>query len=978
MIPLDRNYIRLQFEVRIYSNNGTEFQSFFEKIMEKEYQDFRKIRPYGSDGDGGNDGYRKRLGIYYQVYAPKAPEEKEAFAAKKLVDEFNKLKRFWHEIANVNKYYFVYNDKFTGSVLKLEEAISKLEKDNPDIKFELFLSEDLKRIFMELNESDLLGLGITTDRRQAIRDVYNLLEKVEIEFDKNYYKYSLKMLDNLSDIIQQLDDENLLIDFIISKNRCLQKLEKVEDAIRGFQGLIDRFPSNPKAHLYLSEIFLYSNDLKKCNDLLERATDLDNDFWLLKYIELEKRYLNSQDFDVSKFDFVKIQLSPRIKSKFYLIISLISLEAGEVFTAKQCNEEAMELNPNLLANYILKIAILESEVLLSSKREELIKGAQAILEEVNSVELKFRDNGEISSRNQAILNTKKMNAFLILEKYSEYELLAHESFELVLLCYFDKQIDQILMGLLNFVSIPRSDMVQLLKYLKKSKNNLSEELIKVILLILIIQDDLFTIGVEFFKDTNNHKYLAFINDLKGKNYERILEFIREDTRFAVSLANILKQFPDLRRKIIEQLPNDKGIQKEKLKLLLNYDEGDVDEAFSILKELDLSKLNYVECKPILKIVQEKKAWDYEIVILEKLLEKEATNTFVKFQLELQLFNAYNNLKKHSEVISLGEQLLDQNLKDKYLNSNNIEALLGNTILACLERGSVEEKRLKEAKEILEKYKIRNSSFGFETGIAAKVYISNHEYYKALESIVSGVKFKKVLSPNEYANLYFVLCIKIGNQLQIDLTSLNVAERNSFIKFKNKDRWYYLGEDNELDAIKVTESSDNYSFLLNKKVGEAIVFENKFVSENREEVIESILLIDKYIFWQTLKSFQELSKDGFLEGVQMIQIQQEETFDPKNLLKFFDSISNKSKIIFDKYCRGNVPLALLAVSEGSLINALGRIRQEQRGYVNFCSGINKDIEKQISTVRKIIENKEFFYLDGTAAFVLSDTGLLMKV
>ena len=74
MKPLDTNYLSLQFKDRIYSKNGTEFQSFFENIMEKAFSDFQKIRPYGNQGDGGNDGYRKNAGIYYQVYSPNTPK----------------------------------------------------------------------------------------------------------------------------------------------------------------------------------------------------------------------------------------------------------------------------------------------------------------------------------------------------------------------------------------------------------------------------------------------------------------------------------------------------------------------------------------------------------------------------------------------------------------------------------------------------------------------------------------------------------------------------------------------------------------------------------------------------------------------------------------------------------------------------------------------------------------------------------------
>ena len=43
MKPLDKNYLSLQFKLEIHSKNGTEFQSFFENIMEKAFPNFKKV-----------------------------------------------------------------------------------------------------------------------------------------------------------------------------------------------------------------------------------------------------------------------------------------------------------------------------------------------------------------------------------------------------------------------------------------------------------------------------------------------------------------------------------------------------------------------------------------------------------------------------------------------------------------------------------------------------------------------------------------------------------------------------------------------------------------------------------------------------------------------------------------------------------------------------------------------------------------------
>ena len=82
MNPSDKNYLRTQFLLKIHEKSFTEFQRFFEDIMEKAYPDFQKIRPYGKKGDAGNDGYIPVKGEYYQVYSPKSPADKESQALR--------------------------------------------------------------------------------------------------------------------------------------------------------------------------------------------------------------------------------------------------------------------------------------------------------------------------------------------------------------------------------------------------------------------------------------------------------------------------------------------------------------------------------------------------------------------------------------------------------------------------------------------------------------------------------------------------------------------------------------------------------------------------------------------------------------------------------------------------------------------------------------------------------------------------------
>ncbi len=76
--------------------HGKAFQDLFWAVMKgKHGSAFEPIGPQGSKGDGGNDGYLPANKHFFQLYAPLNPKEKGRAGAKKLADDFIKLKVQW-------------------------------------------------------------------------------------------------------------------------------------------------------------------------------------------------------------------------------------------------------------------------------------------------------------------------------------------------------------------------------------------------------------------------------------------------------------------------------------------------------------------------------------------------------------------------------------------------------------------------------------------------------------------------------------------------------------------------------------------------------------------------------------------------------------------------------------------------------------------------------------------------------------------
>lgn len=836
----------------------------------------------------------------------------------------------------------------------------------------------MEQVFFELNESDILSLNFSIDHRQAIENAYQYLEFVKTELDRENANFALKILEAVKKIISELNDDNLYFEYEILECICLQKLEKINEASQKYERLSKRFPKDPRPLLYLAEIYMNDKDNGKNNYLLEKAEKMNSEFWLLRLEKLIRRLILGEKIDTNNINEKTFPDDPKIKANFYRLYALAFDAAGDQINADSFIEKAINLNSERFSNYLNELGIIHHRMFSSEDQSKKLLLSQELLKKIEEIEKKFLENGDIGARNKAHLNIIKLDAFLIQDNIREIERISKDTFEFTIICYFDRLIELIIVRILQLVELPDSELNKLCAYLRASRKMISDDFAKVLIAQFNIRNTLFTDGKKLFEELDFPKYVEFINDLENNNYENVLEFLKEDIPFAVVVANTLKSKPDLRKKIIESLPDEKNIQKEKLRLLLNFDEKDIDEAFQILKKLDLSNLNYGECRPMLQIAQQKQAWDYELIILEKLLEKER-NEQVKFNLSLELFTVNLNLGKYPESIIIGEQLLEEDSSKNFLNPANKEVLLSNTIVACMERGRVDEEAFKKAKFLLGKYPLPNPSFEYKVEIEAEVYLCNNEVDNALNSIIEGVKIKRVLSPLEYAKLYFIFPIKIGNRLHLTLDSLKKVIDNTFVKLTNKDQWYFIGNDDSLDALPVSKTNNRYPIIIERKVGDKIVFGSRYRSESSTEKIELILPIEKYLLWQIVHNFHKLGKEGDLEGVDLIEVPEVgDTIDPKNILNFFEDLQKRTEPLFNLYLKNIVPFAILAKGEGGLTNAIVRIQQEGKGFINFSAGTNQEFEKQKEIAKSIVNGELSFYIDGTSAFFLSEFGILPKI
>ncbi|GAI11061.1 unnamed protein product, partial [marine sediment metagenome] len=259
----------------------------------------------------------------------------------------------------------------------------------------------------------------------------------------------------------------------------------------------------------------------------------------------------------------------------------------------------------------------------------------------------------------------------------------------------------------------------------------------------------------------------------------------------------------------------------------------------------------------------------------------------------------------------------------------------------------------------------------------EVYLANKDPENALKSVVEAIKILKHPSPEQYGSLFFIF-IRIGHLMDFKLSSLSAVVPDCFVKLKNQKRWFYIGEGNELDATKITEREENYQELIGKKLGDKVIFPHKYRAENSEYEIENILSLEKYILWQSRHHAHELSIEQRWDKMELIEVPKTElTIDTKYIIARLEDDRKRSGEFFNLYCQQAIPLAILATNEGGLTNAIGKIVSEGKGYVKSSTGTQVEFNEQKEVAREIIDNQQF-YIDGTSAFILSETGLMEKI
>jgi len=157
MVPERLQLARTLFKLRIYESNGYSFENLFASVMQYARPDLMKVKPYGNQGDRGNDAYEKEHGRYFQMYAPEDPSSSQQKAIAKVQKDFEaKLLPYWGAFCPVKEYLFVFNDKYSGTNFPLEKTLAEIKSKHSLKVAEVFLAKHLEQEFVSLSEDQIL------------------------------------------------------------------------------------------------------------------------------------------------------------------------------------------------------------------------------------------------------------------------------------------------------------------------------------------------------------------------------------------------------------------------------------------------------------------------------------------------------------------------------------------------------------------------------------------------------------------------------------------------------------------------------------------------------------------------------------------------------------------------------------------------------------------------------------------------------
>lgn len=267
MSTIQNNYaFNLLCRLQIHQRSGESFMALFNDIMSFNDDRFQSIAPWGNWGDGGNDGYIKEDGHYFQIYAPKpntAWSPPEAF--KKAKTDFEKLGIKWN---NIKKYSFVVNDRFEGVPAPLNSELDTYGEERKLQLCESFCSRKLLKKFSELSEEYKMTIvGAPPLLEDIPLNFYNTeINTLLMYLSEKAHSTTISLLEiNVPDFEKKIILNNLNPEIAHELRVNIKKVSLIDDYLNSVKGGLSQDVSNYIHEVYEQSKLLFIDQDDKIN-----------------------------------------------------------------------------------------------------------------------------------------------------------------------------------------------------------------------------------------------------------------------------------------------------------------------------------------------------------------------------------------------------------------------------------------------------------------------------------------------------------------------------------------------------------------------------------------------------------------------------------------------------------------------------------------------------------------------------------------
>lgn len=153
----ERQWWRIALELRLRQLSGQAFQTFFSDVMRAAYgTDFVPVRPFGTLGDSGCDGFRTSTGQVYQCYGAlngNAPRVNSL--TTKMVEDFSKAKT---NLSSIMKSWSLVHNLIDGLPVEALTTLGSLKASAGKIHLDIFGLESFENLVLSLEREKIAAL----------------------------------------------------------------------------------------------------------------------------------------------------------------------------------------------------------------------------------------------------------------------------------------------------------------------------------------------------------------------------------------------------------------------------------------------------------------------------------------------------------------------------------------------------------------------------------------------------------------------------------------------------------------------------------------------------------------------------------------------------------------------------------------------------------------------------------------------------